>query len=31
VEFGEDVFNRAHTFRRSGIAAAGKSADSFWA
>jgi hypothetical protein len=25
------VFNRAHKCRRSGIAAAGKSADSLWA
>lgn len=31
AEFGEDVFNRAHEGRRSGIAAAGKSADSLWA
>jgi hypothetical protein len=31
VEFGEDVFNRAHEFRTSGITAAGKSADSLWA
>jgi hypothetical protein len=25
------VFNRAHDYKRSGIAAAGKSADSWWA
>ena len=31
AEFGEDVFNRAHDYKRSGIAAAGKSADSLWA
>ena len=29
--FGEDVFNCAHECKRSGIAAAGKSADSLWA
>ena len=31
AEFGEDVFNCAHECKRSGIAAAGKSADSLWA
>ena len=31
AEFGEDMFNRAHECTRSGITAAGKSADSFWA